>query len=189
MTESMLSGGDALFVYTDTTASFTISSESTLGVWLLVVGGGGAGGYSQTTANLKGSYGAGGGGGGGGLIETNGLKLASGTYTITVGAGGPAPTKSGNNGGDGNPSVFAGPTGSGVLFNALGGGGGAASGKAGSDGAPLMMAHKGMSAVRAAQKAAVPAAVAPVAQAARLRAITMLDRAARALSVPLTGLR
>ena len=134
VTESMLSGGDALFVYTDTTASFTISSESTLGVWLLVVGGGGAGGYSQTTANLKGSYGAGGGGGGGGLIETNGLKLASGTYTITVGAGGPAPTKSGNNGGDGNPSVFAGPTGSGVLFNALGGGGGAASGKAGSDG-------------------------------------------------------
>lgn len=133
VTSDTLASGEALYVYTETGTEFKFNLSNQSKAWILVVGGGGAGGYSQTTANLKNSYGAGGGGGGGGLIETNGISLPAGTYTITVGAGGAAPAN-GKNGGDGNPSVFAGSTGSGILFNALGGGGGAASGNAGSPG-------------------------------------------------------
>ena len=75
--------------------------------WILCVGGGGSGG---SAANNEAR---GGGGGAGGFVETNFVRLAGGTYKVTVGAGG-------SNKADGGDSViaFAGED----VFRAIGGG-------------------------------------------------------------------
>ena len=86
--------------------------------FILVAGGGsGAGGY-------------GGGGGGGGLVYSNGAyEIATGTWTVTIGDGGPqAPTATPGNltqrrGVSGSDSTFALPTAP-VTITAKGGGGG-----------------------------------------------------------------
>lgn len=116
VTSDALASGEALYVYTETNKvfNFTLSGQSK--VWVLVVGGGGAGGTGMTASDTAGQAG---GGGGGGFIETNGLKLASGTYTISVGAGGAPSTWAGKNGGDSYIRV-----GSDDMFRAYGGGGG-----------------------------------------------------------------
>ena len=68
------------------TSSFTLanpSSSATDFALMMVAGGGGGGGYPS-------SYQGGGGGGAGGLIQRSGptLGLPSGTYNMTIGAGG-----------------------------------------------------------------------------------------------------
>ena len=74
-------------------------------VEVLVVGGGGGGG-SQV-----------GGGGGGGGFKTASLTLASGAYSVTVGAGGAGTNSSAARGSNGGDSVFS-------TITSIGGGGG-----------------------------------------------------------------
>ena len=87
------------FTDTETPNSMTFSDETTVDV--LVVGGGGAGGCGF----------GGGGGGGGGVVYREGMRIAAGTYGITVGAGGAAgayrdATSAGVPGNGGDSSVF-----------------------------------------------------------------------------------
>ena len=87
------------FTDTETPNSMTFSDETTVDV--LVVGGGGAGGCGF----------GGGGGGGGGVVYREGMRIAAGTYGITVGAGGAAgayrdSTSAGVPGNGGDSSVF-----------------------------------------------------------------------------------
>jgi len=63
---------------------------------IIVVAGGGGGAATQGAA--------GGGGGAGGVIVGTGITLPSGTYTISIGAGGPSAT--GGEGGNGSPSFI-----------------------------------------------------------------------------------
>lgn len=125
------SGGNVDFqdykymVHTFTNAGdFVLSGEGD--VELLLVGGGGGGGGC-----------IGGGGGGGGVISTN-LYLTSGTYHITVGAGGAGANTYNCVAENGGSSTF---TGGDVSIEAFGGGGGASantavrSTKKGGDGA------------------------------------------------------
>lgn len=116
VTSDTLASGEALYVYTETGTEFNFTFDSQSKAWILVVGGGGAGGTGMTASDTAGQAG---GGGGGGFIETNGLKLAGGTYTISVGAGGAPSTWAGKNGGDSYIRV-----GSDDMFRAKGGGGG-----------------------------------------------------------------
>lgn len=99
----------------DEAASLTLTRRATANI--LLVGGGGAGGNS-------GEYGVcGGGGGAGGLVETNGVRLSSGTYSVTIGKGG-LPNKDCNTwekSGNGTASILAGVK---TRLTAFGGGGG-----------------------------------------------------------------
>ena len=81
------------------------------------VGGGGAGGF-RTTYGLT--------SGGGASAETN-LTLATGTYTVTVGAGGAMVASAGNNGSDSSITGVS-------SITTVGGGGGAAGNAAGAAG-------------------------------------------------------
>ena len=92
---------------TSTSHTFSLSSSKTADI--LVVAGGGAGGG----INVNGT-GNGGGGAGGYLSFTN-QALSSGSYSLTVGAGGAGGTSTGGNGSN---SQFA------ALTAAVGGGGG-----------------------------------------------------------------
>ena len=122
-------GGDTVLIFTnvDEVCSFTLKGMAQARI--LAVGGGGAGG-SGTYATTKG---AGGGGGAGGMIDTNGVVLAAGAYSVIIGKGGAAAADIEDlyEGADGDPSY--------ITFNgddvvrALGGGGGGAVG-AGRDG-------------------------------------------------------
>ena len=100
--------------------NFTIDSSCPSAVEVLIVAGGGGGGRG---------FKASGGGGGGGVIYNKTQDLPAGSYTITVGSGGPAGAK-------GNNSVIAG---NGVSLVAIGGGRGGdgencCSNRAGGDG-------------------------------------------------------
>ena len=93
--------------FTSSSGSFVVSN-GTANIEVLLVGGGGAGGFD-----------VGGGGGAGGLVYAPSMSIGPGTYPVTVGAGGAAPTTSSTPAtpGNGSPSTFNGLT-------ALGGGGG-----------------------------------------------------------------
>ena len=97
--------------------TFTVSSGSK-NVELMVIGGGGAGGGNPGS-------GANGGGGAGALYFNNALPVSTGSYTVTVGGGGPGAK---NKGDTGSASAF------GPAFPAAGGGGGGMRGD--SDGLP-----------------------------------------------------
>jgi hypothetical protein len=92
------------------TSDGTLTLPNNVEAEVLVLAGGGAGGHNR-----------GGGGGAGGLIYRRGVKLAGGSYTVTVGAGG-APVISNNPGGNGGDSVLS--LNGDELFHAVGGGGG-----------------------------------------------------------------
>ena len=99
---------------------YTFTTKEELNCDILIVAGGGAGGR-----NRFGSGRGGGGGGAGGLIFLEKQILLSGTYNITVGAGGNI-DEGGNNRGegfDGNNSSITG-TGNQINLIAKGGGGG-----------------------------------------------------------------
>ena len=113
-------GGEQVFVYTDTSTPGVFTLDGAAKVWVLAVGGGGAGANPTTLGANRGS---GGGGGAGGFVENEALFLQAGTYTINVGAGGPAAPAAtrtvGANGG--SSSIYLGET---EILTALGGGGG-----------------------------------------------------------------
>tara|TARA_B110000261_G_scaffold164242_1_gene212922 strand:+ start:788 stop:6757 length:5970 start_codon:yes stop_codon:yes gene_type:complete len=94
-------------IYTSS-GQFTLPSSSE--VDFLIVAGGGAGGFALA-----------GGGGGGGVIIGNKYTLPSGTYNITVGAGGIGQNHRNSHAPDGGNSSIIG---NGVSFIAPGGGGG-----------------------------------------------------------------
>ncbi len=99
---------------------------------ILVVGGGGAGGTVRSSNQT--SHSGGGGGGAGQVIEKENITLASGTYTVSVGAGGQPQGSStsaaaGENGK--NSTITFGES---TLVTAFGGGGGGGE-SVGSDGA------------------------------------------------------
>ena len=87
--------------------TFTVSSGSK-NVELMVIGGGGSGGGNPGS-------GANGGGGAGALYFNNSVPVSAGSYTVTIGSGGPGAK---NKGDTGNASSF------GPSFPAAGGGGG-----------------------------------------------------------------
>jgi hypothetical protein len=92
---------------------------------LTIGGGGGAGGAYSDGAY---SY-FGGGGGGGGVVEATGVIVPSGSYTISIGAGGPGQSYNASHGGVSTSSVYQGSTstafaGSSLALYALGGGAG-----------------------------------------------------------------
>ncbi len=134
------SGGKIYHSITGSTP-FVVSSGS-MEVELLVIGGGGSGGGAEGA--ITGSNGGGGGGGAGAVIYKTAHPVSSGTYTISIGAGGAAVSTrvQGNNGGDTTfgPLTAGGGGGGGVATespdvgdNAAGnaGTGGASSGGAG----------------------------------------------------------
>ena len=95
---------------TSTQSAGFLAATATPTVDVLVVAGGGGGGSDQIA----------GGGGGGGLAYQTGRTIATNTqYTVTVGAGGPAASRS--TAANGNNSVFG-------TITAVGGGGGAGAG-------------------------------------------------------------
>ena len=99
-------GANTVRSFTTTGANtFTLTSPASLSVTYLVVAGGGGGGVGR------------GGGGGAGGVLTGSTTLTSGSYTITVGAGG-ASAINDLQGGDGGSSSIA------ALVVATGGGGG-----------------------------------------------------------------
>lgn len=103
----------------------SIASSSNASIQYLVVGGGGGGAGSPAVGG-GGDY-KGGGGGGGGQISTGTASVASGAYTITVGAGGA--------GGVGNNDGANGSSSSAVGITSIGGGGGGNEGGNGLNGA------------------------------------------------------
>lgn len=108
-------GSAAVFVWDTTNGGSIEFFEDTIAD-VLVVGGGGSGGPS-----------CGGGGGGGGVVYSQQVTIPAGTYTVTVGAGGPeagtsaAASKPASKGGE--DSLLSG---SGLTITAKGGGWGAA---------------------------------------------------------------
>tara|TARA_R100001126_G_C4875742_1_gene175780 strand:+ start:160 stop:2064 length:1905 start_codon:yes stop_codon:yes gene_type:complete len=110
------SGGKVYHTMTGATP-FVVSSGSA-NIELLVIGGGGSGGGAEGA--ITGTNGGGGGGGAGAVIYKSEYPVSSGTYTISIGAGGAAVSTrvQGNDGGD---TTF------GPLTAGGGGGGGVAS--------------------------------------------------------------
>ena len=110
------SGGKIYHSITGSTP-FVVSSGSAE-VELLIIGGGGSGGGAEGA--ITGTNGGGGGGGAGAVIYKTAHPVSSGTYTISIGAGGAAVATrvQGNDGGD---TTF------GPLTAGGGGGGGVAS--------------------------------------------------------------
>lgn len=108
-------GGSAYRSHTFTSSS-TFTSYESLTVDALLVAGGGGGAGGGGTGNE-----AGGGGGAGGMYTYTGVTFASGSRTITVGAGGAgrASGTTGNTGGDGTDSNIVNDS----QVNAVGGGG------------------------------------------------------------------
>jgi len=107
--------GNKYHVFTST-GSLTLSGSGSISsAKILIIAGGGGGG---------GAY-YGGGGGAGGVVYGSSIPLTSGTYPVTVGAGGVG----------GSPPTTQGATGSNSVFNtsitALGGGGGCGPGPSG----------------------------------------------------------
>ena len=108
---------ELILVFKDTASAGTLSVPYGFEARMLLVGGGGAGGYGTT-----GTTNPGGGGGGGEVVYLENAGYDSGTYTITIGAGGAQTTAAGN-GENGHPSFV---TGVAEISRALGGGGGGA---------------------------------------------------------------
>jgi len=94
------------------TTTWTVPAGVTSVEYLVIAGGGGGAGMKA----YSNSYGAG-GGGAGGYKNATGFAV-SGSYTVTVGAGGTQGTNAPSNGGNGGNSVFG-------SITATGGGGGA----------------------------------------------------------------
>ena len=112
--------GELVLVYTNTQTAGSLTLPAYTKARLLVVAGGGAG---ASPANATAMQGGAGGGGAGGLIAADDVLLASGDYTLTVGAGGAAGTDTEvSEGKDGGDSVLV--FGSSELHRAFGGGGG-----------------------------------------------------------------
>ena len=88
-------------------------------VTLIGGGGGGASGATRNNSTRPSGYGGGGGGGGGAVRRAFvPLGLLGSTYSVTVGTGGAATTAQGQDGNDGNASVFT----SGSITISAGGG-------------------------------------------------------------------
>lgn len=88
-------------------AKLNIISGSTGRAKLLLVAGGGAGGYGACVlAPSSCNSTAAGGGGGGGIVYYDNFPLASGSYNITVGAGGGNPLNAGIQGRQGGDTTF-----------------------------------------------------------------------------------
>ena len=111
----------------------TSPADSSPSLQLLAIGGGGGGGLRYPTGGAHPQQGGGGGGAGGYITHThNTLSLASGTYTVTIGAGGTGGNfipqtgvgvaREGEDGGDTTITPPASPTT--YLLRAYGGGGG-----------------------------------------------------------------
>jgi len=112
-TGSFISGGVYWQYYkfenTINPISFSSSFEATLNILsgstgqakLFLVAGGGAGGYgADINPSIADTSTAAGGGGGGGIVYYDNFPLASGSYLISVGAGGGNPGNPGRNGGN-----------------------------------------------------------------------------------------
>ena len=112
-------GGETVLIFSDPAAatSFRVLDGYDAAGRYLLVGGGGPGGMNGTHK----AHQAGSGGGAGGMLEGTVAKLASGTYAVTVGAGGKPGTDHGKVNNKGGDSVVAGGA---VEWRAVGGGGG-----------------------------------------------------------------
>lgn len=114
-----LSGNDYYYAFTSNasgnTGTITFSTSTVCDI--LVIGGGGSGGTAS-----------GGGGGAGGVVYQKGVTLTSGTYTVTVGAGGSAVTTENTVGNSGSPSTIMFNSAilslNGISYEGKGGGGG-----------------------------------------------------------------
>lgn len=99
--------------------------------WLVVAGGGSGGKYQSAGGGAGGLRTSFGELSGGGSLAQSAITLSSGTYTITVGAGGTAPT-SNDNGNDGSSSSIA-KSGMTTISTVGGGGAGAHGGNPSTD--------------------------------------------------------
>jgi len=128
-TYAATSGGTITTVGANRVHSFTTTGTTSITflvpvtAQILVVAGGGGGGGNNGSAS------AGGGGGAGEFYTSASYSIATGTYTVTVGAGGVAGIASGADGGNGGDSVFGS-----LIANGGGGGSTAGSGRPGRDG-------------------------------------------------------
>jgi hypothetical protein len=88
-------------------AKFNVLSGSTVQAKLFLVAGGGAGGYgADYDPGGSSDATAGGGGGGGGIVYYNNFPISSGSYDITIGAGGGNPLNGGIQGRPGSNTTF-----------------------------------------------------------------------------------
>lgn len=130
------------------TRSMTLGGSTTLDL-LVVAGGGGGGSFGSADGYA-------GGGGAGELIEVIDLELASGLYTITVGAGGAGGSDGVGGTGTGSGIRLDG-AGSDTVFAVGGGGGGGYSAQAGAGGSSGGQAAGQGSAVAAGTAGTLPA--------------------------------
>ena len=108
--------GGVDYKYLIFTSSGTVTFDTDgLADFLVVAGGGGGGTWRTTNTDNAG------GGGAGGVIDKTGVYVTAGTYTVTVGAGGPGTTRWPYDAIGNDSSLF---TNVGTLLQAVGGGGG-----------------------------------------------------------------
>ena len=112
--------GELVLKYTDPYNAGQLKLPGYVNAWVLAVGGGGAG---ASPAKAGTTLGGAGGGGAGGFVEKESIGLASGSYTIQVGSGGPAGADATQSVGEnGQPSFVQ--LDSTDIIRAVGGGGG-----------------------------------------------------------------
>jgi hypothetical protein len=132
VTNIVVTGGtlttDGTYLYRTFTSTGTLAISGGTITGTYIMGGGGGGGASGN----GGSYGGGGGAGAGGFREPNSAVL-TGSYGITIGAGG-AGGPNGTNGSPGSTTTFNGISAGGGGVGGQGGGTGGGSGAAGGGG-------------------------------------------------------
>ena len=112
--------GDLVLVFSNVSESSSFALDGSATANVLVIGGGGPGGSAS-------QWGSAAGGGAGGFVESNGLALVAGTYSVSVGKGGVAPVVASGSWGDKTVNTVGGDSklsGSGIDIVAKGGGGG-----------------------------------------------------------------
>jgi len=110
--------GKTIHTFTATSPFALTSDTGPLAIEYVVIGGGASGGSSGTNAY-------GGGGGGAGQVRTGTTTIATGTWAVTIGAGGATAAAENTPGNNGANSSAAFPSGT---ITGYGGGGGASSG-------------------------------------------------------------
>jgi hypothetical protein len=130
-TTTSINATDSYISFTGGTSTLTV--REAIRVDLLMVGGGGGSGPSRNNQS-GGAGGIGGSGGSGHVYEVNNFILPSGTYNVTIGAGGSTYTNSAGDGWAGNGGTTQIVYTSGVTLLAIAGGGGGVGSQNGNSG-------------------------------------------------------
>lgn len=111
-------GKDVILIFTNTltAGSFSLGERWSADARLLLVAGGGAGGFNNENGRVSA------GGGAGGMITVDDYVAGEGLYSVSVGAGGAAPTAKNTHAPNGGNSILS--KNASAVYTALGGGAG-----------------------------------------------------------------